>query len=83
MNQLTGTRRSFLKSLGLGIAFVGLGGCEGVLSHAAGPVLSKKRHLERKDKPNVIIVLTDDQGYGDLSCHGLSLIHISEPTRPY
>jgi len=70
MNQLTGTRRSFLKSLGLGIAFLGLGGCEGVLSYAAGPVLSKKRHLERKDKPNVIIVLTDDQGYGDLSCHG-------------
>ena len=22
------------------------------------------------EKPNVIIVLTDDQGYGDLSCHG-------------
>jgi|TARA_B110000495_G_scaffold194632_1_gene201214 arylsulfatase A-like enzyme len=22
------------------------------------------------DKPNVIIVLTDDQGYGELSCHG-------------
>jgi len=21
-------------------------------------------------KPNVIILLTDDQGYGDLSCHG-------------
>ena len=21
-------------------------------------------------KPNVIIVITDDQGYGDLSCHG-------------
>ena len=21
-------------------------------------------------KPNVIIVVTDDQGYGDLSCHG-------------
>jgi len=69
MNQLTGTRRSFLKSLGLGIAFLGLGGCESVLSYPAGPVLSKKRHLERKDKPNVIIVLTDDQGYGDLSCH--------------
>ena len=22
------------------------------------------------DKPNVIVVITDDQGYGDLSCHG-------------
>ena len=22
------------------------------------------------DRPNVIIIFTDDQGYGDLSCHG-------------
>ena len=26
--------------------------------------------LAAADKPNVVIVITDDQGYGDLSCHG-------------
>ena len=25
---------------------------------------------EIRAKPNVVIVITDDQGYGDLSCHG-------------
>ena len=28
------------------------------------------RHGVPGSKPNVIVVLTDDQGYGDLSCHG-------------
>lgn len=27
-------------------------------------------NLSAAEKPNVIIILTDDQGYGDLSCHG-------------
>ncbi|MDG2124777.1 MAG: arylsulfatase [Verrucomicrobiales bacterium] len=26
--------------------------------------------LHAAEKPNVVIVITDDQGYGDLSCHG-------------
>ena len=60
--------------------------------------------LARDTQPNVILVITDDQGYGDVGAHGntmiqtpnldhlysqsvrltdLSLIHISEPTRPY
>ena len=24
----------------------------------------------KSDKPNVILLLTDDQAYGDLACHG-------------
>jgi len=31
-------------------------------------------HAQTGDRPNVIIVLTDDQGYGDLSCHGNTVI---------
>lgn len=27
-----------------------------------------------KTKPNVIIILTDDQGYGDMSCHGNPIV---------
>ena len=30
--------------------------------------------LVAKAQPNVIIVMTDDQGYGDLACHGNPVI---------
>lgn len=31
---------------------------------------SAKPLRQAQDKPNVLVILTDDQGYGDLSCHG-------------
>ncbi len=34
-------------------------------------------------QPNVVIVLTDDQGYGDLSCHGNPIVKTPEMDRLY
>ena len=28
----------------------------------------------RKEHPNVLVIITDDQGYGDLSCHGNTML---------
>jgi len=61
MNQLNQTRRSFLKTIGLSAAAMAVPR----LTAAKGPA---------KGKPNVILIITDDQGYGDLRCHGNKVI---------
>ncbi|HIM29098.1 MAG TPA: N-acetylgalactosamine-4-sulfatase [Planctomycetes bacterium] len=39
--------------------------------------------LVAADKPNVVIVITDDQGYGDLSCHGNPVLKTPNIDRLY
>ena len=51
------TRRTFLKNLSAGTAFLSI------------PLLHC-RQLNPKQKPNIIYILADDLGYGDLGCYG-------------
>jgi uncharacterized sulfatase len=55
-------RRDFLRLIGTGVAALALPGCMGA------PRLSGKSYSG--DKPNIILILADDQGVHQLSCYG-------------
>lgn len=61
-NQTTVSRRDFLKAAGVGAVMSVLGGC------AAADTLPAASRPRRQ--PNIIYILADDLGYGDLSCMG-------------
>ena len=76
MKSSDSSRREFLKRIGLAAVPFILPGCV----NGQNRIVSRRSSQKR---PNVILVITDDQGYGDVGCLGNSVIQTPTIDRLY
>lgn len=65
-------RRDFLRFTGLGAAVASLAGCAKSVRDKPGE--APEEAAVAADRPNIIFILADDLGYGELGCYGQTVI---------